>query len=97
MSANLTAPYSPISDVIVGLHAIETPGSAAAAAERRRNEPHGAQVVPAEFLDEFSVDADYAIAPLNVSPAGGYPWRRLVAGSKGCFGVVIAVHDRCPS
>ena len=63
-------------------------GSAARAAR--------AQVVPAELFDEFGVDADDPVAALDAGLARGNPRRRLPDGSKGCLGVMVAVHDRPP-
>ncbi len=84
-----------VPDVIAGLRAVETAGSPAAAAESG-DPSRTAQVVSAEFLDEFGVGADDAIAALDARLARGYALRRLLAGSKGCLGVVVAVHDRPP-
>lgn len=50
-----------------------------------------AGIVPAELLDEFGVYADYAVAALDAGLARGNPRRRLLEGSKGRFGVVVAV------
>jgi len=55
-----------------------------------------AGVVAAEFLQEFGVDADDALATLDAGLARGNPRRRLLEGSKGCFGVLVAVHDVLP-
>ena len=55
-----------------------------------------ARVVPAELLDEFGVYADDAVATLDAGLARGNPRRRLLEGSKGCFGVLVAVHDVLP-
>ena len=55
-----------------------------------------ARVVPAELLEEFGVDADDAVATLDAGLARGNPRRRLLEGSKGCFGVLVAVHDVLP-
>ncbi len=53
-------------------------------------------VVAAELLDEFSVSAHDAITALDAGFARGNPRRRLLVGSKGRLGVVIAVHGRPP-
>jgi hypothetical protein len=52
-----------------------------------------ARVVAAELLDELGVGADDAIAPLDARLASGNLRRRLLDGSKGRLGVVVAVHD----
>src|SRR6201999_4501963 len=50
-----------------------------------------------ELFDELGIDADYPVAALDAGLARGNPRRRLPDGSKGCLGVVFAVHDRPPS
>jgi hypothetical protein len=49
--------------------------------------------VAAEFLDQFLVVADDALAPFDVGLARGNPRRRLLVGSKGRLGVAVVVHD----
>jgi hypothetical protein len=56
----------------------------------------GARVVSAEFLDQFGIDADDAVAALDLGLARGNPLRRLLVGSKGRLGVVVAVHGCLP-
>jgi len=55
-----------------------------------------ARVVPAELLEQLRVDADDAVATLDAGLARGNPRRRLLEGSKGSLGVLIAVHDILP-
>jgi hypothetical protein len=55
-----------------------------------------ARVVAAEFLDEFGVGSDRTIAAFDLGLARGNPRRRLLVGSKGRLGVVVAVHDNLP-
>ena len=57
---------------------------------KRRPDPHG-RIIAAEFLDQFWVDADDAVAALTLDSLEGTP-RRLLVGSKGRPGVTIAVH-----
>ena len=67
--------------------------------QQRRKAATGAAwawVVAAKLLDELSVDSDDASAALDLGLAGGNPRRRLLVGSKGRLGVVIAVHGRPP-
>jgi hypothetical protein len=52
-----------------------------------------ARIVAAELLDQLGAGTDDAVAALDAGLAGE-PWRRLLIGSKGRPGVVIAVHDR---
>jgi len=51
-----------------------------------------ARVVTAKLLDQLGVDADDAVTALDARLARGYPRRRLLVGSKGRVGVVVAVH-----
>ena len=84
-----------VPDVIIGLHSVETAGSPAAAAESGGPSRTGTSR-SAELFDEFGVDADDPVAALDAGLARGNPRRRLPDGSKGCLGVMVAVHDRPP-
>jgi hypothetical protein len=74
---------------------------------KRRPEPHGHK----SFRPSFSTSsvstvrghekvpacgADDPVAALDAGLARGNPRRRLPDGSKGCLGVMVAVHDRPP-
>jgi hypothetical protein len=63
--------------------------------QQRRKPPPGtarAGIVSAELFDQLSVDADDTIAAFDLGLARGNPLRRLLVGSKGRFGVELAVH-----
>lgn len=67
--------------------------------QQRRKAPPGAAwagIVTVELLDEFGVLTDDAIAALDLRLARGNPRRRLLMGSTGRLGVVVAVHDEPP-
>jgi hypothetical protein len=49
-----------------------------------------------ELLHELGVRADDAVPAFDVGLARGNPRRRLLVGSKGRLGVVVAVHDDLP-
>ena len=84
-----------VPNVIIGLHSVERP---VLRQQRRKAAARAAwaQVVPAELFDEFGVEADDPVAALDAGLARGNPRRRLPDGSKGCLGVMVAVHDRPP-
>ena len=55
-----------------------------------------AWVVPAELFHQLGVDADNSLSALDGGLARGNLLRRLLLGSKGCLGVVVAVHGGPP-
>lgn len=86
-----------VPDVIFGLHPVETAGPPAAAAEsgglsRTGTSRSGRASRRVRCRCRLSGRRAYC----NAGLARGNPRRRLPDGSKGCLGVVVAVHDRPP-
>lgn len=93
---NPTRQSSQVADVIVGPYANEVAGLPAVASESG-GPSHTDTSHSGGFLDEFGVDTDDAIVRFTRDSLECSPRRRLLTGSKRCFGIVLAVRDRPPS